>query len=192
MNDLLGGEKIHLTADDPEIMAAHFFRWDQDSEWFRLLDSDPPRLFSKKMMKEFLEKDLEKEITHEIFFSIRTREDDRLIGFIGLFDLLMHQGEALVAIALGEREYWGNGYGTDAMTVMLGYAFSELNLRKVGLIVFEYNPRAIRSYEKAGFILEGRVRGAILRDGRRWDWLYMGVLREEWLIRQAAVTVSGS
>jgi RimJ/RimL family protein N-acetyltransferase len=185
MNNLLGGEKIHLTVDDPEVIAAQLYRWDQDSEWFRLLDSDPPRLFSEKKLKEFLEKDLEKEITHELFFTIRTREDDRLIGFIGLFDLLMHQGDALVAIALGEREYWGNGYGTDAMRVMLGYAFSELNLRKVGLIVFEYNPRAIRSYEKAGFILEGRVRGAILREGRRWDWLYMGILREEWLANQA-------
>jgi len=192
MNDLLGGEKIHLTADDPEVLAAQFFRWDQDSEWFRLLDSDPPRLFSEKKLKEFLEKDLEKEITHELFFTIRTREDDRLIGFIGLFDMIMHQGDALVAIALGERESWGHGYGTDAMRVMLGYAFSELNLRKVGLIVFEYNPRAIRSYEKAGFVLEGRVRGAILREGRRWDWLYMGILREEWLTKQAAVNVSGS
>ncbi|HEX9090741.1 MAG TPA: GNAT family protein, partial [Anaerolineales bacterium] len=53
--------------------------------------------------------------------------------------------------------------------------------RRVGLIVFDYNPRAMRSYEKAGFIPEGRIRGAILRERRRSDCIYMGILREEWL-----------
>ena len=49
------------------------------------------------------------------------------------------------------------------------------------LNVFEYNPRAIRSYEKCGFVLEGRRRQALNRDGRRWDLIHMGILREEWL-----------
>jgi RimJ/RimL family protein N-acetyltransferase len=106
-----------------------------------------------------------------------------VIGFIGLFELYKTHGDAMVAIALGERKFWGNGYGTDAMRVMLRYAFNELNLRRLGLIVFEYNPRAIRSYEKVGFSYEGRVRGAIQRDGKRWDFLYMGILRDEWLVK---------
>jgi RimJ/RimL family protein N-acetyltransferase len=182
-NDMLSGELVRLTAEDPEVMAVQLFRWDQDTEYFRFLDTDPPRLFSVKKVKEFQEKELEKDSPNEIFFNIRILENDILIGFIGLFDLFIHHGDALVAIALGEREYWGNGYGTDALRVMLRYAFNELNLRRVGLIVFEYNPRAIRSYEKVGFISEGRIRGAILREGRRWDWLYMGLLREEWLAK---------
>jgi RimJ/RimL family protein N-acetyltransferase len=53
-------------------------------------------------------------------------------------------------------------------------------LRRVTLTVFEYNPRAIRSYEKVGFCHEGRVRGALLREGKRWDILYMGILNEDW------------
>lgn len=69
------------------------------------------------------------------------------------------------------------------MHVMSRYAFNELNLRRVGLIVFEYNPRALRSYEKVGFKPEGRVREVMLRDGKCWDFLYMGLLREEWLER---------
>jgi RimJ/RimL family protein N-acetyltransferase len=67
------------------------------------------------------------------------------------------------------------------MRVVLRYAFQELNLRRVSLTTYEYNPRAIRSYEKAGFIHEGRARKFLLREGRRWDLLFMGVLREEWL-----------
>jgi RimJ/RimL family protein N-acetyltransferase len=88
---------------------------------------------------------------------------------------------AFVGIGIGERAYWGKGYGTDAMKVALRFAFTEINLERVTLNVFEYNPRAIRSYEKAGFKHEGRMRGALLKDGRRWDMIYMGILREEWL-----------
>jgi RimJ/RimL family protein N-acetyltransferase len=180
-NKLLYGELVHLTAENPDVIAAGFFRWNQDIEWFRLLDTDPPRLPSEKKLKDWFEKDLEKDATHEMFFTIRTLESDEVIGFIGLFELSLQHGDTLVAIALGERKFWGKGYGTDTMRVLLRYAFNELNLRRVGLIVFEYNPRAIRSYEKVGFVHEGRFRGAIQRDGRRWDFLFMGILREEWL-----------
>jgi RimJ/RimL family protein N-acetyltransferase len=182
-NDLLSGALVRLTAENPEVIAAHLFRWNQDTEWFRLLDTDPPKLPSEKKVREWEETALEKGESNTLFFNIRTLVGEELIGFIGLFDLYQQHGDAMVAIALGERKYWGNGYGTDAMHIMLRYAFSELNLRNVGFIVFEYNPRAIRSYEKVGFIPEGRVRGAMLRDGKRWDFLYMGILREEWLAR---------
>ncbi|MGE5124379.1 MAG: GNAT family N-acetyltransferase [Acidobacteriaceae bacterium] len=181
ISDLLRGEKVRLCTDDPEARAAKFARWNQDTEWLRLLDTDPPRMPSEKKWKEWLEKELDREMTHDVFFSIHTLDKDELIGFIGLFDLFQQHGDALVAIALGERDYWGQGFGTDAMRVLLRYAFNELNLHRVGLIVFEYNLRAMRSYEKAGFIPEGRIRGAILREGRRWDWIYMGLLRDEWL-----------
>ncbi len=181
MRDLLRGELVHLTAENPEVWAEGFARWNMDTGWQRFLDSDPPRLFSVKKYKEWMEKGLEREGSNEMMLAIRRLDDEALIGFIGLFNLFQQHGDTLVAIAIGERKYWSKGYGTDAMRVMLQYAFDELNLRRVGLIVFEYNPRAIRSYEKAGFKPEGRVRGAMLRDGQHWDFLYMGILREEWL-----------
>jgi RimJ/RimL family protein N-acetyltransferase len=92
-----------------------------------------------------------------------------------------------VGIGIGEAEYRGKGYGTDAMQVILGFAFRELNLHRVSLSVFEYNPRAIRSYEKAGFRHEGRLRAEINRDGRRWDVLMMGILRTEWEAQRLSV-----
>ncbi len=179
-DNLFTGKQIRLTAEDPETLAKAFAHWSLDSEYLRLLDSDPPRLWSEKQYKDWLEKDLEKDPYNDHFFAIRTLEGEQPIGFTGLFDLHWNHGDALVAIALGEREYWGNGYGTDAMNTLLGYAFTELNLRRVTLIVFDYNPRAIRSYEKCGYVHEGTVRSVILREGRRWDWHYMGLLREEW------------
>jgi RimJ/RimL family protein N-acetyltransferase len=89
--------------------------------------------------------------------------------------------DAFVGLGIGEIEYWSKGYGTDIMNVLLRYAFTEINLKRVTLSVFEYNPRAIRSYEKAGFCHEKRRRRALNREGQRWDELYMGILREEWM-----------
>ena len=84
-------------------------------------------------------------------FAIRTLDDDRIIGEIGLDGIRWTHGDCFVGIGLGEREFWGKGYGTDAMKIILRYAFTELNLRRVTLDVFEYNPRGVRSYEKVGF-----------------------------------------
>ena len=179
-NNLFTGEQIRLTAEDPEVMAKAMARWNSDSEYFRLLDSDPPRLWSEQKTKEWLEKDIEKENLTDFFFAIRTLDGENLIGFVGLSGLDWNQGDAWIGIGLGEREYWGKGYGTDAMQTLLCYAFTELNLRRVSLTVFDYNPRAIRSYEKCGFVMEGTARGVLHREGRRWDWHHMGILKEEW------------
>ena len=81
-----------------------------------------------------MEKDLEKDPAQDLFFGIRTLADDRLIGFMALFDeTLAASVMRWSAIAIGEREYWGKGYGTDAMRVMLDYVFNELNLRRLTL-----------------------------------------------------------
>lgn len=116
------------------------------------------------------------------FFSIRTLDDNRLLGDINL-DVINNWGSrnSFVGIGINDREDWSKGYGTDAMKLILRFAFTELNLNRVTLTVFEYNPRAIRSYEKAGFRHEGRMRKALLRDGKRWDMLYMGILRTDWM-----------
>jgi len=66
------------------------------------------------------------------------------------------------------------------MRVTLRYMFLELNLARVTLSVYEYNPRALRSYEKAGFRIEGKTRSERVFEGRRFDAIWMGILREEW------------
>jgi RimJ/RimL family protein N-acetyltransferase len=178
--DILRGNLVRLTAEEPEEQGRAISGWDCDTEWWRLLATEPSNVFSPKKVTGWIEKGQEKEPPSGYFFAIRTLDENSLLGFIGLEGDLFPHGESFVGIGLGERQFWGKGYGTDAMRVILRYAFLELNLRRVALDVFEYNPRAIRSYEKAGFVYEGRVRDYLWREGRRWDLIFMGILREEW------------
>lgn len=174
---LFQGELVRLTAAGSDADAETMAGWSRDSEFLRLLDDDPVQPWSVKRVKE----DWAEEPKHNQFpFLIRTLADDRLIGFIGLFGVRWTHGDAWVGIGIGDRAYWGKGYGSDAMRVALRFAFTELNLHRVSLFLFDYNTRALRSYEKVGFVVEGRLRQAMARGGQRQDDLCMGILRDEW------------
>jgi RimJ/RimL family protein N-acetyltransferase len=175
---LFQGERIRLAAEDSKLAAEWYARWSRDAEYLRLLDAIPaqPRLASQ--LREWIERDADKA---DFFpFTILAAPESRLIGFVNLEAINWTHGNAWLGIGLGDRDYWSQGYGTDAVRVILRYAFSELNLHRVTLDVFEYNTRALRCYEKAGFVVEGRECEYIHRDGRRWDMIHMGILREEW------------
>jgi RimJ/RimL family protein N-acetyltransferase len=181
MNDLFAGRFVRLSAFDPEEMSKAFPRWNRNSEYFRLLNSSGRPMQSSKAALKWMEEEVNELSPGVYLFSIRTLEDDRLIGELALDVVTWSGGDAFVGLGIGETEYWGKGYGTDVMNVLLRFAFTEINLRRVTLSVFEYNPRAIRSYEKVGFRHEGRLRKFLNKEGKRWDMLYMGILREDWL-----------
>ena len=174
---LFHGELVRLAAANADTDTDIWASWGRDSEFLRLLDSDAAKPWSRQQARKELE---EEPKPHAFPFVMRTLADDRLVGFIGLWIPNWNQGDGWVGIGIGQRSDWGKGYGTDAMRVLLRYAFTEINLRRVSLGLFAYNPRAQRAYEKAGFVLEGRMRQAHCRDGQRLDELLMGVLREEW------------
>src|SRR6266498_4325735 len=182
MNNIFCGKLVRLSAYDPEEMSKAFPRWNRNSEYFRLLNSSARPMQSSKAASKWMEEEVGAMSLESYYFSIRTLEEDKLIGEIGL-DVVNWPGrDAFVGLGIGETEYWNKGYGTDVMNVLLRFAFTEINLRRVTLNVFEYNPRAIRSYEKAGFRHEGSLRSFLHREGRRWNEIYMGILREEWVL----------
>jgi|WetSurMetagenome_2_1015567.scaffolds.fasta_scaffold254929_2 RimJ/RimL family protein N-acetyltransferase len=181
MNDIFTGKLVRLSAYDQDELSKALPRWLRNSEYIRLLNSSMMPLPSAKSAAAWIEKEVLEVSPSSYFFSIRTLAEERLIGELSL-DIIDWSGrDAFVGLGIGETEYWGKGCGTDVMNVLLRFAFMEINLRRVTLTVFEYNPRAIRSYEKAGFSHEGRLRKVINKEGRRWDILFMGVLREEWM-----------
>ncbi len=184
MRDLFRGELVRFMLEEPETRARAEIRWQRDTEYHRLIDGDPAQLISEKKSKEWFDQQAEEGPKSERYsFSVRTLAEDKYIGFLSLWVDLIHS-EAWVGLGIGEREFWSKGYGTDMMRLCLQYAFMELGLARVSLALHEYNPRALRSYEKCGFRLEGRTRQDVRREGKRHDSLWMGILREEWLQMQ--------
>ena len=176
--DILTGRLTRLTAANPDTDAEIIACWSRDSHFWRLAHTDP----AYPTLEQTIKRKLEERPIDRQGFAIRTLADERLIGLIGLYTIFWPQREAFMGIQIGERDYWGRGYGTDALRVLLRNAFEELNLQRVSLSFLEGNERAKRSYENCGFRYEGRQRHAWAYDGRRWDELFMGLLRDEWLI----------
>jgi RimJ/RimL family protein N-acetyltransferase len=120
---------------------------------------------------------------HQVIFAIEVVPDGMHIGNCGLkhIDPRVRKGELWVY--LGERAYWGQGYGTEACQALCRYGFERLNLHRIYLYVAEYNRSAIRLYERLGFHTEGRLRDDIFQDGRHYDSVIMGLLRSEFMPR---------
>jgi RimJ/RimL family protein N-acetyltransferase len=117
--------------------------------------------------------------------AIHERDTGRLIGSCAFSQVDGENGSAMYHITIGEKDAWGRGYGTGATRLMLDHAFGTLGLHRIALTVFEFNERAIRAYRRCGFVVEGRARESIWRDGRWWDELAMSVLAPEWRARRA-------
>jgi len=108
--------------------------------------------------------------------------DDRLVGWCNLMheDVLARHASVGISLALDSV---GKGYGTDALRVLIDFAFVRRNLRRLHLIVVASNERAIASYRKLGFVEEGRLREHAWVRGRYEDEVRMGLLRSEWRAR---------
>jgi len=178
LGTLFTGQLIRLAAmqaDDYKLLT----RWHQEAEYLRLLDDDPARPLS---LASVTQRETNRQNRHEgrgFEFAFRTISDNTMIGFGGMGVDWNHR-TAWVAIGIGEPAYRSKGYGTDGMRLLVSYAFRELDLHRVTLGVLANNPRAIRCYEKVGFIREVIHRAEIYRDGKHIDSYRMGLLRREW------------
>ncbi|SKC82182.1 GNAT family N-acetyltransferase [Maledivibacter halophilus] len=151
-----------------------------DPEMRRLLHPGIPYLYTfEDEEKWFNELSANKDVYN---FAIETIKDKKYIGGCGLNKIDWKNSVAVVGIFIGDKEYWGKGYGTDAMKILIKFVFEQMNINKIKLNVFSFNQRAIKSYEKCGFRKEGILRQEIYRDGRYYDDIIMGILREEYNI----------
>jgi len=170
----LVGEKIYLSPmnlEDAEI----FTKWLND---FNVSDytGRSSGLMTVNAEKEWLNNALN---SGESLFSIIKLENDKLIGNTGLMKIDNIRRTATLGIMIGESENMNKGYGTEALKLLLDYGFNYLNLNNIMLEVFEFNKRAIRAYQKAGFKEIGRRRKAYFLNGKYYDEIYMDILAEE-------------
>ncbi len=112
-------------------------------------------------------------------FAIETH-DGELIGETGIRAINWMSRKAEFFITIGNQAFWGKGYGTDALRIIMRLAFDKLNLNRLWLTVLAHNDRAIRCYEKSGFKREGLLRQESFVDGAYHDVILMGALRDDY------------
>lgn len=179
---LFEGLDIRFGPIDHEKDAEVESRWTHDSEFMRLMETSPARPLSAAMVRKQYEK-LEKQAEEDknlYHFMIRTKADDRLIGKATIQRIEWANGNGVLRIGIGAAEDRGKGYGTQALRMLLRFAFAELNLFRVTAQVPEYNEGALALLQKFGFVQEVCRRKALERDSRRWDDYTFGLLDEEW------------
>jgi len=155
-------ERMHRWINDPETsmyLLFHLpFSLDQEISWYEGKQRSNDR---------------------ELVLGIVDKGTDMHIGNVGLHNIDWVNSSAEIGIMIGEKEYWSKGLGADAMEAMLGYAFSDLNLYRVYLSVFSFNERAIRCYEKCGFVNEATLRDDVYKNNQYHDTIIMGILKDE-------------
>lgn len=122
---------------------------------------------------------LEQIKTDGVYFAIVTLDGDKMIGTVSLEKIEMQNQKAILGIFIGEADSRNNGYGTEAIKLILEYGFHYLNLQNIQLSVYECNERARACYQKCGFKEMGRRRKANFINGKFYDTIYMDILREE-------------
>jgi RimJ/RimL family protein N-acetyltransferase len=174
--DLVEGSRVNLRRHVADNLRA-FERWYSDPDVARLT-----RYQDGPMRPDEIERFFTARVVgpDSLALAVHVRSSDRLIGTCAFSQLDGDNGSALYHITIGEKDCWGHGYGTEATRLMLRHAFESLNLHRIALSVFEFNERAIRAYAHCGFIVEGRSREAIWREGRWWDEITMSILEPEW------------
>ncbi|GGS11898.1 GNAT family N-acetyltransferase [Streptomyces nojiriensis] len=113
-------------------------------------------------------------------FTVEDLASGRVIGMADFRDLDPYAGVATLGITIGEREFWGRGHGSDALRLLIGHLFGAYGLSRLELDTWSGNERAVRAFAGLGFREEGRRRSAVLMEGRRYDSVLFGMLREEW------------
>ncbi|MGC8874793.1 MAG: GNAT family N-acetyltransferase [Chloroflexia bacterium] len=176
---MLIGERVRLRAIEREDLP-RCVAWLNDPEVVRYLTLYLP--LSREDEERWFEGYLQDPRRKVLAIEAETGEH---IGNIGLEEIDWKNRCAELGIFIGEKDRWGQGYGTDAVRTLLRFAFEELNLNRVQLHVFAFNERARRCYIRCGFVEEGRQRQAHYTEGRYHDVILMSILRAEWDALQA-------
>lgn len=174
-NPFIVGDNIYLRPLEMDDIDS-FILWLNDQEVRKYLMRTSP--LNKIREKEFVEKLYRDD--RDIILGITLKENNQLIGNIGLHGISITHRHAGIGIFIGNKGCWSKGYGTEALKLILDHGFNQLNLHKISLTVLDFNARAIRAYEKSGFKKEGVFRDHVYRNGKYCGVYSMSILESEW------------
>ena len=170
---------IHLRTFTPADLT-HLSRWSDDAHLARMVGSELLQLYKDVYDKDasFFEALLSdpSQIVLIIMANDGTTEP---VGLVRLFNIHQSEGYAGIETIVGDRRPRWRGYGVQASRLMAYYGADVLGLRRIEAKAYEYNPLSVNTLKRNGFTHEGTLRKASWRDGRYWDILVFGILREE-------------
>lgn len=173
---LLKSQNLSLGAlqeKDVDILAG----WYENTDFLRYYDFHPAVPKTREQLKKIYETGATDTF---VPFAIRLIETGEMIGLLEIDGISQSNRFAWISIGFGNLSHRGKGFGYEALSMAVNFAFNELNLDRLQLNVIEYNKAAIKLYEKIGFVKEGVYREAVLRDGRKHNLLLYGLLRKDW------------
>ena len=168
------GHKVTLRPLEKERDLAPCQRWINDPEVNQFLLAHRP--ITRAGEAEWFD---QLEQSDDVHLAIET-QDGVFIGIMSLTQFSWKDRLATTGALIGERDYWGQGYGTDAKMTLLDYAFNTLNLRKICSSVLAFNERSLQYNLHCGYRIEGRRKAQFFRNGQYWDEILLGLFREDW------------
>ncbi|MGN0028037.1 GNAT family N-acetyltransferase [uncultured Clostridium sp.] len=150
-----------------------------DEETKKFLDTAIPFPITKWQEEEWIKsRKSNKDFTYD--FAIEDLETGKYIGGCSINHCDVKNRNCTIGIMLGDKDYWGRGYGSDALKVLIKFIFEEVNMDKIKLGVFSFNARAIACYKKIGFIEEGILKKELYRNGKYNDITLMALFKEDY------------
>lgn len=173
----LTSQRLVLRSHTPENLE-RLHRWKNDREILELsADSTEPS--PEEKTRRTLERWM-KESEDILHLAIHRRDTEEFIGFLHLALIEPEHRRCKIGLVIGEKHYWGQGYGTEAVRCAVDHGFSELGLNRISAEVYATNPRSVRMLERAGFRREGVLRESLLKGGAFVDEYPYALLRREW------------
>lgn len=166
----------------------YFLKWFNDPEVIQYLNLYLP--MTEMAEEKFIEELGASRAQNTVMFVIEAIEGDsskpfdaaqgKPIGNTSLVNISARDHNATFGIAIGEKDYWSKGYGTEAARLIINYGFEQLNLHRINSGAFAFNERSLKMHKRVGFKEEGRQREYIFKNGKFHDHVLFGMLREEW------------
>ncbi|WP_430787621.1 GNAT family N-acetyltransferase [Virgibacillus flavescens] len=172
----LNGKRVYLRPIENSDLDLFYANALWDKEVRRLTGTQT--VFSRQVLENWFERNSTDDSRIDLMICLQ--ENNQPIGDLAMIDINHLNQNSVIRISLFDKAYWGNGYGTEALELLLDFGFNILNQHRIGLDVFAYNERAIKAYEKLGFKQEGRVRDELFYNGAFHDSIIMGILKAEY------------
>ncbi|MFH8974438.1 GNAT family N-acetyltransferase [Streptomyces sp. NPDC017890] len=162
--------------------AAHHLRWRNDPQVVRWAAAGDPCFGPVTAEAISIAFDIMLRLSprESAVFTVEDMAGGEVIGMADYRDLDPYAGTATLGITIGEKAFWGLGHGSEALRLLMDHLFGAYGLHRLELDTWSGNERAMRSFAGLGFSEEGRLRSAVLMEGRRYDRVLFGILREEW------------